>query len=219
MQYPRLVSSAIWRLGVAVVVLSVFACGSDTSPAGPADQPAVTQAQDGHVWLSFSAEGAARAAKGVPFGGRGRRTAANVGPDGGRLSVEDKGRRTKRDDMSVSLTIPPGALVRSERITMAVHGNKLSGLVIEFGPCGLEFLAKAKLQMMLAGGLLDLDLTALEAWHQSAGSNPEQIGIISAVMYDLKQGSYQETDRLNKVDRIRITVGIPGFSRYGMGEY
>jgi len=180
-------------IGTATMLMGLFlatGCGVDHSPMAQD-----TQNGEGQTLLTFSSpQGAAK-----QLAGASETLVASgvIGSKGGKLEVEDKGKRGGKDDLKVTFSVPGKALEKDVKITMRVSGRYLSELMVAFEPSGLVFLKDAKLKIKLGKDLIDLDMKKMTGEHHYEDGHSEEAEL--------------------KIDRGNITVRIPGFSRYSLG--
>ena len=177
-------------------------CGVDHSPVAP-DEAAMTRTPDGRVLLTFAPQATQRAAK-LAETSSDRTSSKLIGSAGDTLQVKDLNGRGTKDNLVVILKVPANALATDELITMTVHGETLSELVVEFAPAGLEFLTPAILKLRVGNKLVDTaleDILRIDHIHDDGTIERARVPF-SAVKDN---------------GRVRIKVEVPGFSRYSMG--
>ena len=104
--------------------------------------------------------------------------------------------------VAVTFSVPGGSLNDTAHITLSVTGYTLSQLMCTFGPSGLAFNPYASLRLELGADRIDLDLSTIVGVHTHGGvSEP-----IPVTVEHLGDGGAV------------ITMGVPGFSRYSLGE-
>ena len=200
--------------GVAVLLVAlVFAagCGTDQAPAPMAQDTAVTTPPlESRMLLAFSASGPPQAAAKIASEGLPPLVGIDAdwfGPvnDGKELRVDGWNGTGTEDDMTVTFAVPDGALTESVPIIMAVYGTRLTEALAAFYPAGLVFLQDAQVAFILGPELVDIPLSELEAWHIHDDGSAEEAEIVSL---DVAPNG-----------RVRIVLGVPGFSRYCLGDY
>jgi len=201
MRMNRLKNLMCLTLLLAVVALLV-GCGADYSPVAP-DETALTQAADSRLLLAFSPQASQRVAK-LAQDPKARTSSELIGAKGGTVYIKDENGKGTKDNLVAILKVPADALVADELITMTVYGDKLSDLVVEFAPGGLEFLSPATLVLRLGLKLVDVSLhQAVQIKHIYHDGTVEDVEVIFAA--EKRDG------------RIRMKVKVPGFSRYALG--
>jgi len=133
-----------------------------------------------------------------------RSTTATIWPNGGgMLDLDDfNDSSTLDDNLKATLVVPNRAVSEPVEITMTVHGNYLSDLVIAFKPGGLVFAKDAELRVQLGQTLVDVDVNTLQVWHEYSDGTVEKTEVTALKTY--KNGwTY-------------LTVAVSGFSRYGL---
>lgn len=199
-------------VGIALIGLVLVAgCGVDQGPAPVAqDTEVTTPPLEGRMVLAFSTSGppqiaAKIASEGLP---------PEVGTDsdwfgpvngGNELRVDGWNGAGTEDDMTVTFSVPDGALTESVAITMTVYGTKLTEALAAFAPAGLVFLQDSQVAFTLGPALVDVPLSTLVAWHIHGDGSAEAANVISMDI-DANGG-------------LRIVLGVPGFSRYCLGDY
>jgi hypothetical protein len=203
----------IW---VAVVAL-LGGCAVDQAPLAPEEEAQVAASENSRFLLAFSPEAAQRAAKLTALPPDGRSVAELFDATGGTLEVSEANAPGLGDDLLVRFWVPEGALAEGVdptsttsaiadpadgvQITMAVYGNALSELIVDFGPDGLLFDPNSWLSLALGWDLVDMPTEKLVVWHIHDNGMIEQA---EAIVYSTDRG-------------LKIHVVVPGFSRYSMG--
>ncbi|MBT3346046.1 MAG: hypothetical protein HN404_23825 [Gemmatimonadetes bacterium] len=106
------------------------------------------------------------------------------------------------DDLYVKFSVPSAAVDAEVPVTVTVHGNRLSDLIIAFKPGGLVFSRDAELQVTVGPDLVDVDTQSLQVWHEYSDGTVEQTTLLAEKSF--KNGYF------------RFVAAIPGFSRYGL---
>lgn len=184
----RLLQLSLALLGSAASS-GITACADGSSPTSSAQSPG------GQAYLVFSPQAAQRLAKPSSAGPTVSKT---IGPKGGTL-VATGGEDAK---IKAAFSVPKNALAEEVLITMSVHEGPLSELVITFEPEGLVFLQPARLELKVDAELVDIPLSELKAYHQSADGSTAEAVVLS---------TSSSGDGL-----VRIAIAIPGFSTYGL---
>lgn len=175
-------------LGLPALLFLAFGCGLDQSPVAHEEQ--VLASETGR---------AAKIAQ-IP---EGRISSKIIGSGGDTLLVKDDNGKGTKDNLVVILKVPANALAADELITMAVYGETLADLVVEFSPGGLEFLKPAILKIRMGVTLIDAPLDqAIAVQHIYGDGTVESAKVLF----------YAEKDN----GKIRFKVEVPGFSRYSM---
>lgn len=184
----RLMQLSLALLGSAASS-GIIACGDSSTPTSSA-QPA-----GGQAYLVFSPQAAQRLSKPSSAGST---VSEIIGPRGGKLTA------TGEEDAKIkaAFSVPEDALAEEVAITMSVHEGPLSALVIAFEPAGLVFLQAAQLELKVDPELIDIPLSELRAYHQSADGTTQEAQLISVS---------SSGDGL-----VKIALAIPGFSTYGL---
>lgn len=182
----RLLQLSLALLGSAASS-GIIACADGSAPT--------SSAQPGQAYLTFSPQAAQRLAKPSSAGSI---VSKIIGPRGGKLAA------TGEADAKIkaALSIPKNALAEEVAIAMSVHEGPLSELLIAFEPEGLVFLQPARLELKVDAELVDIPLSELKAYHQSADGTTREAVVLSAS---------SSGDGL-----VRIAIAIPGFSTYGL---
>jgi len=227
MRFTR--NSTKWMLILGLPALLVLAsgCGLDRSPVSQ-EEEVLAPAPEGRMLLAFSPQAALRAAKKVknaatPEDGVATATVTTsvdaetsaeptdlrtatqtIGSSGGKLTVEDCS-GGKNSDILADFIVPKGALEQDAKITMTVHGEVLSEMVVEFGPAGLTFDPNARLELVLGLDLVDIDNATLQLWHIHGDGTVEEAAV--------------EGIKVSGKRKMTLIVDIPGFSRYGVARY
>ena len=188
-------------LTFCILALAAFAtgCGMDQSPmASGVEEEGTALESEGKTYLTLSSGALEPAGKRVKIAKGDEKTVSKlIGRAGGVLVVKmDK--VGNEDDLLVKFIVPKKALNEKVKITMAVYGETLDDLVIEFAPAGLVFEKPAKLKIYKRPGVR---LGVVEAMHHYEDDSSE--------VAELKVGE----EKSHGV----ITIKIPGFSRYSMG--
>ena len=96
-----------------------------------------------------------------------------------------------------------GSLLQDRQITMTgAYGATLTDIGVIFGPTGTSFNPMASLVMVVKGPVTDAQIAAMTAFHIHSGS-------AEAIQF--------QAVRTN-TDEVTITVGVPGFSSYSLGD-
>lgn len=209
------------RWGVILVATAALlgGCAVDQAPLAPEEEAQVAAPENGRFLLAFSPEAAQRAAKLTAIPADGRSAEDWFDATGGTLVVHEANTPELTDDLLVRFWVPEGALEEGADptstnyatgdiadpdevlITMAVFGNTLSELIVDFGPGGLLFDPNSWLSLSLGWDLVDIPAEGLVVWHIHDDGMIEQAEVV-----------VRQTD-----SGIKIHVVVPGFSRYSMG--
>ncbi|MBI2501647.1 MAG: hypothetical protein HYW07_00235 [Candidatus Latescibacteria bacterium] len=181
----RLLQLSLALLGSAASS-GIIACADGNSPT--------SSAPPGQVYLVFSPQSNQRLAKSLSAGST---VSKIIGPRGGKLVAMGEAA-----EIEAALSIPKNALAEEVAITMSVHEGLLSELVIAFAPEGLVFLQAARLELKVDTELVDIPLSELKAYHQSADGTSQEAQLLSVS---------SSGDGL-----VRIAIAVPGFSTYGL---
>ena len=127
-----------------------------------------------------------------------------VGSAGGSLRVLDIA-DDPRNSLIAEFTVPAGALDETRRITMTVHGEALSELVVEFEPGGLRFARSADLRLRVGFNRVDLEEEGVKVWHIFDDGSREEARV--------------EAIRARLRATLELFVEVTGFSRYGLKRY
>lgn len=126
-----------------------------------------------------------------------------IGPAGASLYVEDLNDNNKsKDDLALNFEVFAGGLTSNHQITMTVTKGTLSQVVAAFEPVGLNFLIDSELQFIVGSDLVDVDLSALIAWHIHGDGSAEHAQMWAEIVGD----------------KTIVHVKVPGFSRYSFDD-
>ena len=199
-------------VGAALIGLALVAgCGVDQGPAPVAQDTEVSAPPlENRMVLAFSTSGPPQVAAKIATEGLPPLVGSDTdvfGPvNGGKeLRVDGWNGAGTEDDMTVTFSVPDGALTTSVEITMTVYGTRLTEALAAFAPAGLVFLQDSQVAFNLGPALVDVPLETLEAWHIHGDGSSEEANIVEMIV--------------GADGGLRIVLGVPGFSRYCLGDY
>lgn len=186
------------RLALMMMASLGWLAGCGTSPTATGEAPPAEAPRE-RILLSFSPQAAQRAAKVASSELQGTQT-RTIGPTGGKLRIGELEDDEKA--LGALFAVPPGAVNTPVDITMSLYGRHLSDLVVEFAPCGLVFNIPAILSIRIGEDRVDVPIEQLVVLHQHKDGSTEQASFV----VKKEEESYL------------ITVQVPGFSFYSLGD-